>query len=47
VATASACLIGWFMAKARWEEQHLRARYPAYSAYAQNTPRFFPLWPTG
>lgn len=45
VAAASLVLIGWFMAKARWEEQHLRRRYPGYDAYAEGTPRFVPGWP--
>lgn len=45
VLTASLGLIGWFMLKARWEEQHLRRRYPDYAAYAATTPRFVPFWP--
>jgi protein-S-isoprenylcysteine O-methyltransferase Ste14 len=45
VVAASLCLIGWFMLKARWEEQHLARRYPDYAAYADRTPRFVPLWP--
>ncbi|MCP5029505.1 MAG: isoprenylcysteine carboxylmethyltransferase family protein [Actinomycetia bacterium] len=40
-------LIGVLMAKSRWEEGHLRQRYPAYDAYARRTPRFVPFWPTG
>lgn len=40
-------LAGWFSAKARWEEHHLRARYPGYAAYAERTPRFVPFWPFG
>lgn len=47
VALASAGLCGWFMAKARWEEGRLRARYPGYDAYAAATPRFVPGWPFG
>lgn len=39
-------LIGVLMVKARWEEAHLRDRYPAYGAYARRTPRFVPFWPT-
>lgn len=45
VLAASLGLIGWFMLKARWEEQHLRRRYPDYAAYAAVTPRFVPFWP--
>lgn len=40
-----ACAVGlaaWFSWKARWEEQHLRRRYPGYDAYARATPRFVP-----
>ena len=44
---ATLALIAWVMAKARWEEQHLRARYPDYDAYAARTPRFVPGWPFG
>ncbi len=47
VALASLVLVGWFMAKARFEEQHLRRRYPDYAAYAAKTPRFVPFWPFG
>jgi len=47
VAAATVALIGWFMAKARWEEQHLRSAYPGYEAYAARTPRFVPGWPFG
>lgn len=46
VGAATAALIGWFMLKARWEEQHLARRYPGYTAYAATTPRFVPFWPT-
>ncbi len=46
-ALATLALIGWFSAKARWEEHHLRARYPGYDHYAARTPRFVPLWPFG
>jgi protein-S-isoprenylcysteine O-methyltransferase Ste14 len=46
-AVAAAGLIGWFMLKARWEEQRLCARYPEYASYAAGTPRFVPLWPFG
>lgn len=45
VAAASLALIGWFMLKSRWEEQHLRRRYPDYDRYASRTPRFVPFWP--
>lgn len=45
VATATLALIGLFMTKARWEEQHLRRRYPGYDEYASRTPRFVPFWP--
>ena len=44
---ATIALIGWFMLKARWEERHLEARYPAYHDYASRTPRFVPGWPFG
>lgn len=47
VALATVALIGWFMVKARWEEQHLRRRYAGYAAYAADTPRFVPAWPIG
>lgn len=46
VAAATAALIGWFMLKARWEEDRLLVRYPGYAAYAGATPRFVPFWPT-
>ena len=45
VLGATVALIVWFMLKARWEEQHLRQRYPGYAAYAAHTPRFVPFWP--
>lgn len=45
VALATAALVGWFMAKARWEEDRLADRYPGYAAYAARTPRFVPFWP--
>jgi protein-S-isoprenylcysteine O-methyltransferase Ste14 len=35
-------LVGLFAGKSCWEEQMLRARYPAYASYAAKTPRFFP-----
>lgn len=44
---ATVALIGWFMAKARWEELHLRRRYPGYDDFAARTPRFVPFWPLG
>lgn len=47
VAAATLGLIVWFMAKARFEEHHLRRRYPEYAAYAAKTPRFVPFWPFG
>lgn len=47
VAAAAAALVAWFMLKARWEEGHLRDRYPGYAAYAARTPRFVPGWPLG
>lgn len=43
VASASLALIVWFTLKARWEEQHLRRRYPDYAEYAARTPRFLPF----
>lgn len=45
VVAATVGLTGWFMAKARWEERRLAARYPDYGAYAARTPRFVPFWP--
>lgn len=47
VVAATAALTGWFSAKARWEEMHLRRRYPDYADYAARTPRFVPFWPFG
>ncbi len=44
VAAAAAALVVWLAIKARWEERHLNARYPGYSAYADRTPRFIPSW---
>jgi len=46
VVAATIALTGWFMAKARWEERRLSARYPGYDVYASRTPRFMPFWPT-
>ena len=46
VVASTLALTGWFMAKARWEERRLSARYPGYDAYAAHTPRFVPWWPT-
>ncbi len=43
---ACAALLVLINSKARWEEQHLVARFPGYSDYAANTPRFVPGWPT-
>jgi protein-S-isoprenylcysteine O-methyltransferase Ste14 len=40
--TACVALVALINAKARWEEQHLAARFPAYAAYAARTPRFIP-----
>ncbi|MFK8023799.1 MAG: isoprenylcysteine carboxylmethyltransferase family protein [Ilumatobacter sp.] len=37
-----AATIGFFHAKAAWEERRLTERYPDYSAYAARTPRFVP-----
>lgn len=45
VAGCAAALVVWLSVKARWEEGHLRARYPDYAAYAERTPRFVPFWP--
>lgn len=42
VALACAALIALLNVKARWEEQHLSARFAQYDAYAQRTPRFIP-----
>ena len=36
---------GFFTAKARWEEQRLRERFPDYAGYAATTPRFLPRPP--
>lgn len=36
-------LVAWFTAKARFEEDLLRRRYPDYDAYAAATPRFIPM----
>lgn len=47
IAAGAAALVAWFMLKARWEERHLRDRYPDYAAYAAVTPRFVPFWPFG
>jgi protein-S-isoprenylcysteine O-methyltransferase Ste14 len=43
---ACAALLVLINGKARWEEQHLAARFPGYSDYAAGTPRFVPGWPT-
>ncbi len=43
---ACAALFVLINGKARWEEQHLAARFPGYSDYAATTPRFVPGWPT-
>ena len=45
VAVATLALIGWFMAKARWDEDRLRVTYPGYADYERHTPRFVPFWP--
>ena len=42
VAAACVLLIALINVKARWEERHLAARFPAYPAYANHTPRFIP-----
>jgi protein-S-isoprenylcysteine O-methyltransferase Ste14 len=47
VAAVTVGLVGWFMAKARWEEHRLLDRYPGYGDYARHTPRFTPGWPWG
>jgi protein-S-isoprenylcysteine O-methyltransferase Ste14 len=39
---AYVALVALINAKARWEEQHLAARFPGYAAYAARTPRFIP-----
>lgn len=44
---AAVALVAWFMAKARWEERQLVARYPGYREWAAGRPRFVPLWPFG
>ena len=41
VAVAVALLV-WLAIKATWEERRLRVRYPGYSSYATQTPRFIP-----
>lgn len=35
-------LTGLFRAKAAWEEERLRGRYPGYADYAERTARFIP-----
>lgn len=35
-------LLALLAGKARWEEDMLRRRYPAYEDYARRTPRFLP-----
>jgi protein-S-isoprenylcysteine O-methyltransferase Ste14 len=40
---AAAALAALLSVKARFEERHLRARFPEYDAYARGTPRFLPL----
>lgn len=37
-----AALAGLLTGKARFEEQHLIARFPGYDQYAEQTPRFLP-----
>ena len=37
-----AITLSFFRAKAGWEEQRLRQRYPDYDRYAAVTPRFMP-----
>jgi protein-S-isoprenylcysteine O-methyltransferase Ste14 len=39
---ASVALCGLLIAKAGWEERHLRVRFAGYAAYARSTPRFLP-----
>jgi len=41
-ATTGIATFVFFNAKASWEEQRLRARYPDYEEYAAGTARFFP-----
>jgi protein-S-isoprenylcysteine O-methyltransferase Ste14 len=36
----AALLVPFFMVKARYEEKHLRMRYPGYLAYRQTVPRW-------
>lgn len=47
VLACALALVGWFMLKARWEEQQLARRYEDYRSYAARTPRFVPGWPFG
>jgi len=42
VVAACVALIALLRAKARWEERHLRHRFPGYAEYADRTPRFVP-----
>jgi len=42
VAAAGALLILVINVKARWEERHLKQRFPDYAAYCSHTPRFIP-----
>ena len=37
-----AVTIGFFHSKAAWEEHRLRQRFPEYTRYASETPRFLP-----
>lgn len=37
------CLCILFIYKSKYEEHYLRLKYPGYSDYAKNTPRFIPF----
>ncbi len=41
-ATVAIVAIGFFNAKAQWEEAQLAKTYPGYIDYAKRTPRFVP-----
>jgi protein-S-isoprenylcysteine O-methyltransferase Ste14 len=43
VAAACVLLVVLINVKARWEERHLKERFPDYVAYARRTSRFIPL----
>ena len=44
---AALALIPFFHAKAKREEQWLRAKFPGYADYIKRVPRFLPRWRKG